>query len=271
MMVAKQMEIKIPAHRTEKTPMVLVLPADSTSCKVTAGAGSCAIVLIRNVNRDFSFRFDLKKNAVLTCILEQTRPGTASYRHTCRLAAGSEMRSISVFTQCTNIRNLYKIDLQEADSSFAMNSIAVLTGREKLAQDILCRHVSGGARSMQTFKHLLGGAAQADMVGRILVPAGSQKTEAFQQSRSILLSKEASVHVEPQLEIYADDVKCSHGSTVGQLDKDALFYMQQRGIGNEDAARMLLEAELRHELDSLPPTLRRILGAKVSRKLKHMV
>ncbi len=265
------MEIKIPAHRTEKAPMVLVLPADSTSCKVTAGAGSRAIVCIRNVNRDFSFRFDLKKNASLTCILEQTRPGSAIYRHTCRLATGSEMRSIAIFTQCTDIRNLYHIDIQEEGSSLSLSSLAVLTGREKLAQNILCRHNAGGASSMQTFKHLLGGAAQADMVGRILVPAGSQKTEAYQQSRSILLSEQASVHVEPQLEIYADDVKCSHGSTVGQLDKDALFYMQQRGIAPEEATRMLLEAELRHELDSLPPALRRVLGAKVSRKLKHLV
>ncbi|HYC80583.1 MAG TPA: SufD family Fe-S cluster assembly protein, partial [Solirubrobacterales bacterium] len=94
-------------------------------------------------------------------------------------------------------------------------------------------------RSVQLHKTIVGGAAHAVFNGKICVRHGAQLTDSAQQSRNLLLSDKATVDTKPQLEIFADDVKCTHGSTVGQLDDDAVFYLRSRGIGAE-AARSIL-------------------------------
>ncbi len=94
-------------------------------------------------------------------------------------------------------------------------------------------------KSNQLYKCVLGDKAQSTFVGELRVLPKAQKVEAYQTNRNILLSETAKMTTKPQLEIYADDVRCSHGATTGQLDESALFYMQQRGISKE-AARMLL-------------------------------
>jgi Fe-S cluster assembly protein SufD len=89
------------------------------------------------------------------------------------------------------------------------------------------------------YKGILRGHARGVFNGKILVRKAAQKSDARQTNKNLLLSKDAAVNSKPQLEIYADDVKCSHGSTIGQLDRDALFYLRSRGIGAEDSRRLL--------------------------------
>jgi Fe-S cluster assembly protein SufD len=89
------------------------------------------------------------------------------------------------------------------------------------------------------YKGILRGRARGVFNGKILVRKAAQKSDARQTNKNLLLSKDAAVNSKPQLEIYADDVKCSHGSTIGQLDRDALFYLRSRGIGAEDSRRLL--------------------------------
>lgn len=105
-------------------------------------------------------------------------------------------------------------------------------------------HNVGGGYSDQLFKNVLLNQAQGSFYGELKVMPEAQKTEAHQTNRNILLSPLARMHTMPQLEIYADDVKCSHGATTGQLDPQALFYMQQRGISLDSARRLLLLAFL---------------------------
>jgi Fe-S cluster assembly protein SufD len=103
-------------------------------------------------------------------------------------------------------------------------------------------HNVGGGYSAQVLKFVLDDHTKGAFRGELKILPDAQQTEAYQTNRNILLSREADMLTEPQLEIYADDVKASHGATTGQLDESALFYMQQRGIGRDTATKLLLEA-----------------------------
>ena len=103
-------------------------------------------------------------------------------------------------------------------------------------------HRAGHCSSRQRFKGVLDGKSEAVYDGLVRVAHGAAKTDAQQENRNLLLSKRALAHSNPRLEIYTDDVKCSHGSTVGELDRDALFYLRSRGIGHDDARALLTYA-----------------------------
>ena len=103
-------------------------------------------------------------------------------------------------------------------------------------------HLTTGGHSNELFKYVLDENSKGVFKGELIVAKGAQKTEAYQTNRNILLSRTAKVRTEPQLEIYADDVKCSHGATTGQMDEKALFYMRQRGIPEQEARLLLMNA-----------------------------
>ena len=105
--------------------------------------------------------------------------------------------------------------------------------RVKIAVDM--HHKVPHCSSKQLFKGVAGGSSRVDFYGKIIVAQDAQRTEAYQENHNILLSDEAKVDTKPQLEIYADDVKCSHGATIGRLNEEEQFYMRSRGITLEDA------------------------------------
>ena len=105
--------------------------------------------------------------------------------------------------------------------------------RVKIAVDM--HHKVPHCSSRQLFKGVAGGSSRVDFYGKIIVAQDAQRTEAYQENHNILLSDEAKVDTKPQLEIYADDVKCSHGATIGRLNEEEQFYMRSRGITLEDA------------------------------------
>ncbi|MCW5909184.1 MAG: Fe-S cluster assembly protein SufD [Chitinophagales bacterium] len=107
---------------------------------------------------------------------------------------------------------------------------------------ILVDHVAPNCTSNQLYKGVLNGEATGVFNGKIFVKPDAQKTNAFQSSKALLLSNEASINSKPQLEIFADDVKCSHGAAIGQLDENALFYLMARGITKEEATQILTYA-----------------------------
>ncbi len=113
-------------------------------------------------------------------------------------------------------------------------------------------HTVGGGYSSQLIKFVLNDEAKASFRGELKILPDAQQVEAYQTNRNILLSHHAEMTTEPQLEIYADDVKASHGATTGQLDESAIFYMQQRGIGRDAACRLLLCAFFDEVLRSIP-------------------
>ena len=123
---------------------------------------------------------------------------------------------------------------------------------EQVKFDITVRHMVGGAFSRQTFRGIVGGTARAEFDGLVYVAPDAQKTEAYQENRSILLSEGAVAETHPQLEIYADDVKCSHGATTGYLNPDELFYLRSRGIPEKEARKMQMISFVSPVISHLP-------------------
>lgn len=128
-----------------------------------------------------------------------------------------------------------KVDLNGEGARFALNGVGISTANEKIRVHVELRHNVPGCSSSQLFKNLVGGMARVDFYGRIIVAQDAQKTEAYQANHNLLLSETARVNTKPQLEIYADDVKCSHGATIGKLNEDEQFYMRSRGISLAEA------------------------------------
>ena len=123
-----------------------------------------------------------------------------------------------------------------------MNGIYAPSEGQHIDHHTVVTHEAPRCRSEQDYKGILNGHSRAVCNGRVIVAKDAQHTEAKQQNKNVLLSKHAKIDTKPQLEIFADDVVCTHGATVGQLDEDALFYLATRGIGRAEAMRYLVQA-----------------------------
>jgi Fe-S cluster assembly protein SufD len=115
-------------------------------------------------------------------------------------------------------------------------------GSEHVDTLVRIHHRAGGCHSNQFFKGVIEDQAHAAFAGKIIVYRDAQKTDAYQANNNLLLSDEAEIDTKPELEIYADDVKCSHGATVGAIDPEALFYLRARGLPRAVAASLLVYA-----------------------------
>lgn len=160
---------------------------------------------------------------------------SASYA---RQQGDSVLHGVSVGLSAGLMRNEQTVLLEGRGAENHTNGLTIAGEREHLdfATDI--EHIASDCTSYQLFKGLAADGGTSVFSGRIYVAQDAQRTQAFQQNNNLLLSDDAHVYAKPQLEIYADNVKCSHGATVGQLDPEAIYYMRQRGIGLEDARRL---------------------------------
>jgi Fe-S cluster assembly protein SufD len=123
-----------------------------------------------------------------------------------------------------------------------LNGITIIGEKQHVDHYTLVKHSTPNCESFQDYKGIYSDRSTGVFNGKVYVEKEAQKTNAFQKSNNILLSDKATINAKPQLEIFADDVKCSHGCTVGQLDETALFYMQQRGIPQKEAKALLMYA-----------------------------
>lgn len=187
-----------------------------------------------------------------------------------RQATGSRLTSNLLTLNGGLIRNNLRVNQQGPDCMTDLYGIYLVDKEQHVDNNIFVDHQAPDCSSSQLFKGILDDQAHAVFNGHIHVARNSQRITAYQNNKNILLTDKANIHTQPHLEIYADDVKCSHGATVGQLDQEALFYMRSRGI-REDNARMLLmyafAAEvinkikiqaLRHQIDEM--VYRRLRG-----------
>ncbi|MFC3880836.1 Fe-S cluster assembly protein SufD [Algoriphagus namhaensis] len=140
------------------------------------------------------------------------------------------------------VRNNLNLNLLGSNSEGNMYGLYMLNGSTHVDNHTNVDHTIPHAESNELYKGILTDKSRGVFNGKIFVRQDAQKTNAFQQNNNILLSEDAIVNTKPQLEIWADDVKCSHGCTTGQLDEEALFYIQARGIGKEKAKGLLLYA-----------------------------
>jgi Fe-S cluster assembly protein SufD len=139
-------------------------------------------------------------------------------------------------------RNEVDVDLSATDAVARLAGTTLARGAQHLDTTVRIEHSMPRGTSAQDFKHVVDGRAHAVFQGRIRVAPDAQKTDAQQVSRSLLLSSTAAADTKPELEILADDVKCSHGATIGDLDEEALFYLRARGVGEADARSLLIDA-----------------------------
>jgi Fe-S cluster assembly protein SufD len=162
-----------------------------------------------------------------------------------------ERSSEAVFNTITlhggMVRNNVHIRLQGEGASNQTLGLFLADEDQRIDSYTFVDHAAPGCTSRQNFKGILDDRATGAFTGRILVRREAQKTQAFQANNNILMTNEARMYTKPQLVINADDVKCSHGATVGQLDPNAVFYLQSRGIGLREA-RLLLMSAFGHEI-----------------------
>ena len=153
-----------------------------------------------------------------------------------------------------------------------LKGLSILQGTQHTDHYTLVNHAQANCESHQDYKSIVNGEATNVFNGKIMVEQIAQKTNAYQQNDNILLSEKATVYTKPQLEIFADDVKCSHGCTVGSLSPESLFYLQTRGIGKKEASALLTYAFANTVLESvkipaLSDYVNKIIAAKLDVKV----
>ncbi len=159
-----------------------------------------------------------------------------------RQEKNSELKINVITFNGGTIRNEFNIDLQGEGAHADVSGIYLMDKKQHVDNQLYIKHSAPNCTSNQMFKGVLDDKASAVFKGSVYVARDAQQTAAFQKNANILMTSEASIDTMPFLEIYADDVKCSHGATVGQLDSEAMFYLMQRGISKSDAKLLLMYA-----------------------------
>ena len=168
----------------------------------------------------------------------------------------------------THVRNNIEVRMHGENCRLQAGGLYLVDRQQRCDNYIFVEHAAPSCFSTELYKGILDDAAQARFNGHVLVQDGATKTEAFQTNRNVLLTDKAHVDTRPFLEIYNDDVKCSHGSTIGQLDQQALFYLQTRGISLRTAITMLSYAFCDEVIRMIEiPALRDIVGDMVKKRL----
>ena len=149
-----------------------------------------------------------------------------------------------------------------------LKGVTILEGKQHVDHSTLVHHSHPNCESHQDYKGIFSERSEGVFNGQILVDKIAQKTNAFQQNNNVLLDDKATVNSKPQLEIFADDVKCSHGCTIGQMDEEALFYMRSRGIPKKEAKALMTYAFANNVLESVQlPSLKKRINGQIARKL----
>ena len=147
----------------------------------------------------------------------------------------------------------------------------VCGGEEKVKIAVDMHHDLPHCNSRQLFKGIAGGTSKVDFYGKIIVAQDAQRTEAYQENHNLLLSDGAKVDTKPQLEIYADDVKCSHGATIGRLNEEEQFYMRSRGISLEDAKVLQMISFIAPVLENIPEADREDVTVQFEEAVRNIV
>ena len=149
-----------------------------------------------------------------------------------------------------------------------LKGITIIEEKQHVDHHTLVHHIEPNCESHQDYKGIYDERSTGVFNGKVIVEREAQKTNAYQQNNNVLVSDKATVNAKPQLEIFADDVKCSHGCTIGQLDDDALFYMQQRGIPKKEGKALLMYAFANTVLDSVKiPEVKKRITKLIAQKL----
>ena len=166
-----------------------------------------------------------------------------------------------------------KLDVRLAGEGAEANIYGayVCGSQERVKISVDMHHDLPHCNSRQLFKGIAGGNSRVDFYGKIIVAQDAQRTEAYQENHNILLTDGAKVDTKPQLEIYADDVKCSHGATIGRLNEEEQFYMRSRGISLEDAKVLQMISFIAPVLENIPEDDREAVAAQFEDAIRNIV
>ena len=193
------------------------------------------------------------ENAVLDLYeLEETHESIVRFNNLyVRQEAGSNVLLNGMTLHNGTTRNTTEVTLAGRGAEINLCGMAIADKNEQVDNHTFIDHQVPDCTSNELFKYVLDDQATGAFAGKVLVREGAQHTNSQQTNRNICATREARMYTQPQLEIYADDVKCSHGATVGQLDENALFYMQQRGISLKEARLLLMFAFVNEVIDQI--------------------
>lgn len=165
-------------------------------------------------------------------------------------------------------RNQLNFYQKGVNSNSILKGITLISDNQLVDHHTLVDHFVPNCESHELYRGIFDGTSKGVFNGKIIVDKEAQKTNAFQQNNNLLLSNTATIDTKPQLEIFADDVKCSHGCTVGQLDQDAMFYLQSRGIPEKEAKALLTLAFTSDVLDTVEiPAIKEKINYLIAKKL----
>ncbi len=246
-------------------PFAAVDP-DRLSVEVEAGV-EAALVVLHGSPDETSIDVRLAEGASLA--LTEIFVSEAFVECRIRQEARSRCSVMMAMFSSANVR--YRTDLDGAGAESELDGVFVAGGDEHCVVELRTAHNVPDCRSRSAVKGVAGGRALGEFRGLVYVAPDAQRTDTRQQSRNVLLGAEARIDTKPQLEIYADDVKCTHGATVGMMDNEAILYMRQRGLSLQQARSLQIEGfvddiVLRCPLDAV----REALVGAVAEKLEKM-
>ena len=171
-------------------------------------------------------------------------------------------------------RNYIGVSLEGKGAESCINGLVIGDKNQHVDNRTIVDHKEGHCNSSELYKYILDEQSTGVFAGKMLIRPDAQQTVSLQTNRNLCLTNDAHIYAQPQLEIYADDVKCSHGSTVGQLDENALFYMQQRGIPADEARHLLMYAFAgevidKIKIDALRDRLHMLVEKRLRGELNH--
>lgn len=253
-------------------PIVIISVTDSTNGKVVASPrhvafiGENAQASIADINISIgdnetfcnsALEAKIAKNAILNLYTITNEPEHAvQVNNTYILQEDhSTLNAVTVDFNGKLIRNNLKIDLAGEHCESNLSGLYMPTGKSHIDNHTTVDHQMPNSNSNELYKGILDEKSTGVFNGKIYVRQDAQKTNAFQSNKNILLTDDATINTKPQLEIWADDVKCSHGCTTGQLDEEQLFYLRSRGIDFESSRAMLLHAFAEEVIEKVKPEL----------------
>ena len=265
------------AGRIVQHPRVLVLAERASRGQIVLefAGQSGAVGLVNPVTELF-----LSDAAQLSCVVIDREAREASHIAATRAQLERDAR-LSLHTLILSgalVRNETSALLAGEGAHCAMDGLFLGVGTGTADNHTTVDHAVPHGTSAEHYKGILGGRSRGVFRGRVIVRPGAQQTDASQSNPNLLTSDAAEIDTRPQLEIYADDVKCSHGSTIGRLDPDALFYLRARGIDASEAGRILAEGFAGEILDALPlagladalrPTIAAVLREQIETSVRH--
>lgn len=194
------------------------------------------------INTSFSVKAESQSELHHVIIQDGLKDCVLLYNCESKLKANAKVQDHVIVHDSQSVRNTITGKLTEENGLYNIYGIVSGDQQSLIDNHTVVDHIAPHCESNELFKHVLDDASTAVFNGKIFVRLDAQKTNAYQSNRTLLLSPKATINTKPQLEIFADDVKCSHGATTGSVDEESLYYLQARGIPKDAAMRLLTEA-----------------------------